>query len=71
MWFTIEKDWDGYLAKVIWRDDIYAFWYSQKEAKTELLNVIEMIMDLHLEQIENERKLKKQIFNSLTTENAI
>lgn len=71
MWYTIEKDWEWFLAKVDWRDDIYAFWYTQLEAKKELLNVIEMIMDIHLEQIENERKLKKQLCNSLNLNHAL
>ena len=68
MHYFVEKDGDWFLAKVIGRDDIYAFWYSEFEAKTELLKVIEMVMDIHLEQVESERKLKKEIFKSLSTE---
>lgn len=69
--FIVEKDWEWFLAKVIWRDDIYAFGYSEQEAKKELLNVIEMVLDIHLDQIEIERKLKKEIFSNLKAEYAI
>lgn len=69
--FIVEKDWDWFLAKVIWRDDIYAFAYSEKEAKKELLNVIEMVLDIHLDQIEIERKLRKEIFSNLKAEYTI
>jgi hypothetical protein len=57
--YTIEKDGEGYLAKIIWRDDIYAYGFTEEEAKKELLNVVEMLMDIHLEQVEKERNFKK------------
>lgn len=58
---VIRKDWEGYLAEVKWLKNIFAFWYSEDEAKSELLNVVEMMMDFHLELLEKERKLKHQL----------
>jgi len=46
---TIEKDGDGYLAKVKDQPNLFAFAYSEKEAVQELKNVVEMIMDYHLD----------------------
>lgn len=57
--YTIDKDGEGYLAKVIGRDDVYAYGLTEEEAKKELLSVVEMLMDIHLERVEKERSLKK------------
>jgi predicted RNase H-like HicB family nuclease len=46
---TIEKDGDGYLAKVKDQPNLFAFAYSEKEAVQELKKVVEMIKDYHLE----------------------
>lgn len=45
---TIEKDGDGYLAKVEGHQNLFVFAYSEKEAIIELKNVVEMMMDYHL-----------------------
>lgn len=58
---TIEKDGDGYLAKVINHPNLFAFAYSEKDAIIELKNVVEMIMDFHLEQVNNERIIKNEL----------
>ena len=71
MKITIEKDWEWYLAKVEGRDDIYAFWYTEEEAKTELLGVADMIMDFHLEQVEKDRKVKNTIISNFFTKHSI
>lgn len=57
----IKKDWEWYIAEVKWSKNLYAFGYSEAEAKTELLNVVEMMMDFHLELVEKERQLKHQL----------
>lgn len=57
----ISKDWDWYLAEIKWVDNIYAYWDTKEEAKKELLWVLEMIMDYHLEIIEKSRKLKHKV----------
>jgi hypothetical protein len=67
---TIEKDGEGYLAKVDGHQNLFAFAYSEKEALMELKNVVEMIMDYHLEQVNNQRIIKNEL-NSMVEEYAI
>ena len=50
MKIIIKKDGEGYLAKIKDHQNLFAFAYSKKEAIIELNNVVEMIMDYHLEQ---------------------
>ena len=47
MKITIEKDGQGFLAKVIGTDELYAFGFTQQEAIKELSNVIEMVADTY------------------------
>ena len=61
----VEKDGEWYLARVKWRDDLYAFDYTPEKAKIELYYVIDMIMDIHLEELEKERKIKSEILSLL------
>ena len=50
MKIIIKKDGEGYLAKIKDHQNLFTFAYSKKEAIRELNNVVEMIMDYHLEQ---------------------
>ncbi len=68
---TIKKDWKWYLAEIKWYNNLFAFWFSKEEAKNELLNVIDMMMDYHLELIEKERKLKNSILKNKYLEYAL
>lgn len=61
----IEKDGDGYLAKVDGHQNLFAFAYSKQEAMIELKNVVEMMMDYHLEQINNERIIKNELISKI------
>ena len=61
MKIEVKQDGDGYLAKVGGRKNLFAFGYSEKEALMELGNVVEMMMDYHLEQVEVERKVRNQL----------
>ncbi len=61
MRITIQKDGAGYLARVTERDDIYAFGFTEEEARAELLNVIEMLIDVHSEQIDVEKKVREEL----------
>ncbi len=61
MKIKIIRDWDWYLAKVEWVDNLYAFDYTEEKAKIWLLDVIEMNMDYHMEQLEMERKIKNEL----------
>ena len=67
----ISKDEKWYLAEVDGNDNLYAYWNTENEAKKELLWVVEMTMDYHLEMVENERKIKNQILNSKEIDYAI
>ena len=58
MKITIEKDWDWYLAKVVWHDNYFAYWETKKEAIIELKNVIEMIRDYYEEQIAEQKQIE-------------
>jgi predicted RNase H-like HicB family nuclease len=65
MEIIIEKDGEGYLARIEGHDNLFAFAYSEKEAVIELKNVVEMIMDYHLEQINEERVIKNQLISTV------
>ena len=41
----IKKDWKWYLAEIEWFENIFAYWNTKKEAKNELLWVVEMMKD--------------------------
>jgi hypothetical protein len=57
----IKKDGDGYLAQIEGRQNLFAFAYSEKEAIIELKNVVEMMMDYHLEQVNDERVIRNEL----------
>ena len=57
----IEKDGEGYLAKVKGHPNLFAFAYSEVDAITELKIVVEMVMDYHLEQVNSERIIKNEL----------
>ena len=62
---VIEKDGDGFLARVENHQNLFAFAYSEKEAVMELKNVVEMMMDYHLEQVNDERIIKNELASTI------
>ena len=64
MRIVIKKDWHWYLAEVKWFENLYAYWNTKDLAKKELLWVVEMTMDYHLELVEKERKIKNSMLNN-------
>jgi len=62
---VIEKDGDGYLARVEGHQNLFAFAYTEKDAVIELKNVVEMVMDYHLEQANNERIIRNELVTTL------
>nr|VFK56714.1 MAG: hypothetical protein BECKTC1821F_GA0114240_10126 [Candidatus Kentron sp. TC] len=58
---VLEKDGDGYLAKVEGHQNLFAFAYTEKDAIIELKNVVEMVMDYHLEQANDERIIRSEL----------
>ncbi len=63
MKIEIIKDGEGFLAQVKGQENLFAFAYSEKDAILELKNVVDMIMDFHLEQINIERLVKNELAN--------
>ena len=61
----IQKDWDWYLARLSWYDNIFAYWFSIQQAIDELFNVISMIAEET-----NDTKLKK-FLEEMTLQHAI
>jgi len=57
----IKKDGEGFLAEVKNMENLFAYGDSKEKAVSELYNVIEMMMDYHLEQVEIERTIKNQL----------
>jgi predicted RNase H-like HicB family nuclease len=62
---VIEKDGDGYLARVDNHQNFFAFAYSEKDAIIELKNVVEMMMDYHLEQVNDERIIRNELISTV------
>ena len=60
---TIKPDGDGFLAEVKERENIFAWGESPAEAKKWLMHVVEMMMDFHLEQFEQEKKIKHHLLH--------
>ena len=44
---TIKKDGEWYLAEVLGKKSLYAFWYTKQEAIQELKNVIDMMVEFN------------------------
>ena len=57
----IKKDGDGFIAQVEGQENLFAYAFTEKDAIIELKNVVEMIMDFHLEQINIERLVKIEL----------
>lgn len=46
----IHPDWEGYIAEVVGYPHMYAFGYTESEAKSELYNVLSMLKEYYTEQ---------------------
>ncbi len=72
MWKVIvKKDWEWYLALVEGHDNLYAYGETKLGAQKELLGVVEMMMDFHLEQVESERMIRNSILQNNVSNYAI
>jgi predicted RNase H-like HicB family nuclease len=67
MEIIIRKDGEWYIAEVKSKPNIYAFWYSKEEALSELKNVVDMMVDYHLQEISFQKKVKKFLINKSYT----
>jgi predicted RNase H-like HicB family nuclease len=61
----IEKDGEGYLAKIDGHENLFAFAYSEKEAVRELKDVVEMMMDFHMEQANDQRLIRNELASTV------
>ena len=61
MKITIQKDGIGFLAQVDGQENLFAYGETEEETKNELLNVIDMILEYHQEQISIEQSAKEHL----------
>lgn len=61
MKITIKKDGEGYLAEIAGHDNVFAHADTPAHAKRELIGVVEMLMDYHIEQLEFQRKVRGEL----------
>lgn len=60
---TVTADGDWFLAEVQEKENIFARGETPAEAKKWLIHVVEMMMDFHLEQFEQEKKIKHHLLH--------
>lgn len=60
---VIEKDGEGYMARVADQQNLFVFAFacSEEEAATELKHVVDMLLDYHLEQVNNEQIISNKL----------
>jgi hypothetical protein len=61
MKIRVRKDGNGFLADVIGQPQLFAWAPTKVKARLELLCVVEMMLDYHLEQVEIERKIRSKL----------
>ena len=58
---VIEKDGEGYLARVADQQNLFMFTCSEAETVTKLKHVVDMLLDYHLEQVNNEQTIGNKL----------
>jgi len=61
MRIRVRKDGKGYLAEVKDQPHLFAWGLTKDDAKKELAEVADMMLDYHLEQAEIEREVKTKL----------
>ncbi|MBI3580914.1 MAG: hypothetical protein HY098_02365 [Nitrospinae bacterium] len=61
MKIRVRRDGEGYLADVPGQPQLFAWAPTKARARMELLSVVEMMLDYHLEQVEMERKVRSKL----------
>jgi len=51
MKIIVRKDGEWYIAEVQWKENVYAFWYTEEEAVKELNNVVDMMLDYYNKEV--------------------
>jgi predicted RNase H-like HicB family nuclease len=57
----VKPDEKGFLAEVEGVTNLFAYGRTKKKACQELLNVIDMMLDYHQEQVKLEKKIKSKL----------
>ena len=63
MKIIVRKDWEWYIAEVQWKENVYAFWYTEEEAVKELNNVVDMMLDYYNKEVTVQESIKDLIKN--------
>ncbi len=58
MKIIVKKDWDWFIAEVIWKPNVYAFGYTEQESIQELNNVVDMMLDYYNEEMNTQKIIK-------------
>ena len=64
MKIIVKKDGEWYIAEVEWKDNVYAFWYTEEEAVKELNNVVDMMLDFYNSEITTQETIKNLLKNN-------
>ena len=63
MKIIVRKDWEWYIAEVQWKENVYAFWYTEEEAVKELNNVVDMMLDYYSKEVSVQESIKNLLKN--------
>ena len=63
MKIIVRKDGEWYIAEVQWKENVYAFWYTEEEAVKELNNVVDMMLDYYNKEVSVQESIKKLLKN--------
>ena len=63
MKIIVRKDWEWYIAEVQWKENVYAFWYTEKEAIKGLNNVVDMMLDYYNKEVTTQESIKNLLKN--------
>ncbi len=58
MKIIVRKDGEWYIAEVQWKENVYAFWYTEEEAVKELNNVVDMMLDYYNKEVSVQESIK-------------
>ena len=63
MKIIVRRDWEWYIAEVQWKENVYAFWYTEEKAVKELNNVVDMMLDYYNKEVTIQESIKKLLKN--------
>ena len=63
MKIIVRKDGEWYIAEVQWKENVYAFWYTEEEAVKELNNVVDMMLDYYNKEVSVQESIKNKKYS--------